>query len=56
MKLFGKKKSKAVAPVCRSFADAKRLLLIINPVSGKLKARASAFDIIEIITDAGFPP
>lgn len=56
MKLFGKKKSKAVAPVCRSFADAKRLLLIINPVSGKLKARASAFDIIEIITDAGYVP
>lgn len=35
-------------------AEKPRLLLIINPVSGKLKARASMFDIIEQLAAAGF--
>lgn len=34
----------------------RRLLLIINPVSGKLKARAAVLDIIEKLTDAGYIP
>lgn len=56
MKFFVGKSNKK-SPAVRSAArDAERLLLIINPVSGRLRARASMFDILEGICTEGCRP
>lgn len=53
----GKKKPcGTVAGTAPTAAGSRRLLLIINPVSGKLRARASMFDILERINTAGYTP
>ena len=50
----GKPVSGTAKAVVAPAAEKPRLLLIINPVSGKLKARASMFDIIGQLAAAGF--
>ena len=50
----GKPVSGTAKAVVAPAAEKLRLLLIINPVSGKLKARASMFDIIWQLAAAGF--
>ena len=50
----GKPVSGTAKAVVAPSAEKPRLLLIINPVSGKLKARASMFDIIGQLAAAGF--
>lgn len=55
MKFFiGKSNKKAVST--KAARDPERLLLIINPVSGRLRARASMFDILEGICAEGYHP
>ncbi len=56
MKFFiGKSNKKAVSAKAAA-RDPERLLLIINPVSGRLRARASMFDILEGICAEGYHP
>lgn len=56
MKFIIGKKNKKAPTVRTSVRDAERLLLIINPVSGRLRARASMFDILEGICTEGCHP